>query len=423
MSNIISDFIRWGLVKETGILDGKKGRRSIGVSLDSEEFRVIGVRLERNYIKIGLFDLLGAVERVEKETLEVPLDGETVVARIIAGIRAMVRQSSRHSILSAGVAIPGPYVKAEGRMAWVTELPGLDAVPLEKRLSSELTIPVFLEHDAKAGALAKWWLAPKHEQSETVVYLTVGQGVGAGIVLDGNLLRGSTGIAGEIGHLTIDHNGPRCECGNRGCLELYCSSIALLRDINEGFSGDERGVPPGELTLDNVREAFLREESWAKAAVIKSARHLGIGLVSVVNAYGAGRIIIGDEMSRFGEEYLNAVKAAVAERVNPRVGMSLRIELETSDEDEILSGVGVLAVGHILRQGFIPARGLKTGFTSGKEGGDTGKEPRSHSSKSRGEEGSPRGSIPPGHVRQKYTSADEPFDPWQDLRFRFHYIS
>jgi hypothetical protein len=113
--------------------------------------------------------------------------------------------------------------------------------------------------------------------------------------------------------------------------------------------------------------------------VEKSARHLGIGLVNVVNAYGPGRIIIGDEMSRFGEKYLDAVKVAVAERLNPRVRKSLRIELETSEDDEILSGVGVLAVGHILRQGFVPARGLKGGFTSGEEGGDAGFETRSHS--------------------------------------------
>ncbi len=356
MSNIINDFLRWGLVIETGIIEGKKGRRSIGVSLNNEEFRVIGVRLERHYVKIGLFDLLGTPERVEQHTLEVPLDGESVVARIVTGVRSMMDQFARYNVLSAGVAIPGPYVRAEGRMAWVTELPGLHEVPLETRLSSALTIPVLLEHDAKAAALAKWWMAPKHEESETVVYLTVGQGVGAGIVVDGNLVRGATGVAGEIGHLTIDFNGPHCECGNRGCLELYCSSIALLRDIRN--RGPEAGpnVLSEELTLDMVRDAFQRGESWARAAVKKSAWHLGIGLVSVINAYGPGRIIIGDEMSRFGSEYLDAVKAAVADRVNPCVWKSLRIELEASDYDEILAGVGVLAVGHILRQGFIPVR-------------------------------------------------------------------
>lgn len=375
MSNIISDFIRWGLVKETGILDGKKGRRSIGLSLNNEEFRVIGVRLEKHCIKLGLFDLRGAAESVEEQALAVPLDGEAAVARIISGIRSMMARHTHYNFLSVGVAIPGPYVKTEGRMAWVTELPGLDAVPLEKRLTSELTIPVFIEHDAKAGALAKWWLASKHEQSETVIYISVGQGVGAGIVLDGNLLRGASGIAGEIGHMTIDHKGPRCECGNRGCLELYCSSIALLRDL---------GNARPEVTLDEVRNAFLSGESWAQSAVEKSAWHLGIGLVNVVIAYGPGRIIIGDEMSRFGEKYLDAVKAAVAEHLNPRVMKSLRIELETSEDDEILSGVGVLAVGHILRQGFVPARGWKGGFTPGEEGGDAGFEMRSHSTESGG---------------------------------------
>ena len=356
ISNIVNDFIQWGLVIETGIIEGKKGRRSIGVSLNDEEFRVIGVRLERHYIKIGLFDLLGTVERVEDHALEVPLDGEAIVDRIVAGVQTMMAQFTCYKVLSVGVAIPGPYVKTEGRMAWVTELPGLDAVPLETKLSSALTIPVFIEHDAKAAALAKWWLAPRHKENETVVYLTVGQGVGAGIVMDGNLLRGASGVAGEIGHLTIDFNGPRCECGNRGCLELYCSSIALLRNIQK--KGPEGGpnVSSEELTLDKVREAFQKGESWANVAVKESAKHLGIGLVSVINAYGPGRIIIGDEMSHFGAEYLETVKASVMERVNPRLSNSLQIELETFDQDQIMAGVGALAIGHILRQGLNPVR-------------------------------------------------------------------
>ncbi len=348
ISNIINDFIRWGLVVETGTVQGKKGRRSIGVSLNTEAFRVIGVRLERHYIKTGLFDLIGRIEHAEEQALVVPLDGKAVVARIVAGVQAMVDRFPAYRVLSAGIAIPGPYLRAEGRLAWVTEFPGLDAVPLEKELAEALTIPVVIEHDAKAAALAKWWSMPTHQENETVVYLTIGQGVGAGIVLEGNLVRGASGMAGEIGHLTIDYNGPRCECGNRGCLELYCSSIALLRAVRR-----KRGQ---DLALPEVRDAFLRGEPWANEVVEESARHLGVGLVSVVNAFGAARIIIGDEMSSFGQRYLEGVKTAMGALVNPLVGRSLRVELDTSGKDEILAGVGALAVGHVLRRGFLPAR-------------------------------------------------------------------
>jgi predicted NBD/HSP70 family sugar kinase len=231
----------------------------------------------------------------------------------------------------------------------VTELPGLYSVPLETNLASALTIPVFLEHDAKAAALAKWWLAPKLEESEIVVYLTVGQGVGAGIVTNGNLLRGTSGVGGEVGHLTIDFNGPICGCGNHGCLELYCSSIALLRNIQSKSTEFGRGGSLEGLTLDKVLDAFRKRESWATRAVGESARFLGIGLVSVSNAYGPDRIIIGDEMSHFGREYLDAVKAALAERVNPRLLKSLHMELETSNQNGILAGAAALAVGHTLR--------------------------------------------------------------------------
>jgi len=353
IGNIINDFIHWGLVVETGMIGGKKGRRSIGVALNNKAVRVIGVRLERHYIKIGLFDLLGTAEQVEEQALKIPLDSETLVAKIVDSTQAMMARFPYYKVMSIGVAIPGPYLRAEGRMAWATELPGMERLPLQTKLSTALTVPVFLEHDAKAAALAKWWLAQKHEENKTVVYLTVGQGVGAGVVIDGNLLRGDYGIAGEIGHLTIDFNGPRCECGNCGCLELYCSSIALLRYIqNKRLLGGAR-IPQEELALDKVREAFQRDEAWAQEAVRQSAQYLGIGLASVINAYGPSKIIIGDEMSSFGNGYLEAIMAAIGDRVKPHIWKAVRIELETSDHDEILAGVGALAVGQILREGFM----------------------------------------------------------------------
>ena len=345
VSNIINDFLQRGIVKETGAMHGRKGRRCIGVSLNTEDFRVIGVRLERHYVRLALFDLTGRMEQGDDQALDPLADGESVMATIVSSVQSMVDRAAGYRVLSAGIAIPGPYLSTEGRPAWVTELPGFNSVPVKTRLSAALTIPVLIEHDAKAAALAKWWSMVTHDDKQTIVYLTIGQGVGAGIVMEGNLLRGSCGTAGEIGHFTIDHNGPQCACGNRGCLELYCSTIALLRAA--------RSVRGEDLALGQVREAFLRGEPWATGVVEESARHLGIGLVSVVNAYGAGRIIIGDEMSSFGERYLDVVKGAMSERTNPLIARSLHIELDASGRDEVLAGVGALAVGHALGQGLL----------------------------------------------------------------------
>jgi transcriptional regulator with XRE-family HTH domain len=116
IGNIVNDFIHWGLVIETGIMEGKKGRRSIGISLNNEEFRVLGVRVERHYIRIGLFDLLGNAEQVEEQSLGSHLDGDAVVAMIVAGVKNMVAKHKRYGVLSVGVAIPGPYVRSEGQM-------------------------------------------------------------------------------------------------------------------------------------------------------------------------------------------------------------------------------------------------------------------------------------------------------------------
>ena len=233
ITRIISDFLEWGLVTERGIIEGKKGRRSIGISLNTELYKVIGVRLARKYFTVGLFDMFGSGEVIAQEPIEALEGSGKALGRIRVAVNQLIAASSQFRILGVGVAIPGPFFRAEGRIALMTELPGWEQIALEQELLSYFRIPVYLEHDAHAAALAEWWLGPHSRETGTIVYVAAGQGVGAGIMIDGRLFRGSLGTAGEIGHMSVDCNGPFCECGNKGCLEHYCSSIALVREIKE----------------------------------------------------------------------------------------------------------------------------------------------------------------------------------------------
>jgi N-acetylglucosamine repressor len=348
ITNIIGDLISWELVTERGIIDGAKGRRSIGISLNTELFKVISVRLARKYFSVGIFDLCGSGEIAIHEQLEVFEGSTKALQRIRDAVKTIIANNPDFRFLGVGVAIPGPFFRSEGKIALMTEFPGWERISLEEELSSAFHIPVFFEHDANAGVLAEWWLGPHSRETGTIVYVAAGLGIGAGIVIDGRLFRGTLGVAGEIGHMSIDFDGPKCECGNNGCLEHYCSAIALQREVKKELAN----FPDSPLQRDHSFEAILGAigagDDLAVREMHKAAWHLGLGLVNVVNLFNPDVITIGDEMARVGPPLLEIVKEVVQARVLPSIYKSLRIELCSFECDPVLIGVSALVVEKML---------------------------------------------------------------------------
>jgi N-acetylglucosamine repressor len=233
ITNIISDLMDWGLVKEVGIIDGKNGRRSIGITINSEIYKVIGVRLARKYFSVGLYDIAGKEYLNRTEEIKEPFSPDATLEKIKSIIKEFLEAEGTNKFIAIGCAIPGPFFRNEGKMALITELPGWERILIQQELQSTFGLPVYLEHDANVGALAEWWLGLNRRKVGTLVYVAAGQGIGAGIVIDGKVYRGSLGIAGEIGHTSIAYDGPKCECGNNGCLTNYSSTLALMREIKK----------------------------------------------------------------------------------------------------------------------------------------------------------------------------------------------
>ena len=239
VTNIMKDFLNWGIVTEVGFLNGSKGRRSIGVSINPDRYRVIGVRLARKHYSVGLFDLTGTQitkKRVDFKPEEQP-DAEDILNQIAAEMRILMKKYGKDTILAAGMAVPGPFIAKKNRIALITGADIWKDVDLKKFFDRELDIPVFLEHNANAGAYAHMWDLKDAYRDDILVYIAAGQGIGAGIVMDGKIYKGALGTSGEIGHMTIDRNGKPCACGNKGCLERYASSLELVKAVY----GDQAG--------------------------------------------------------------------------------------------------------------------------------------------------------------------------------------
>ena len=345
ITKITNDLIALGAVEETGPMPGRAGRRSIGVRLNGERYRVIGVSFTRSAVAAGVFTLAGdqVGERVSF-AVERGRDAGEVVGRICDWMRDSI--AADPSIVAAGVSIPGPYLPADGRIAVVTVASGWQDIDFRATFVEGFDIPVFLEHDAAAGAIAQKLLSRQCAGRTSPAYMLLGEGIGLGVIDHDRLLSGVNGGAGEIGHMSIDINGPVCACGNHGCLELYCSTDAVRTLVANEYPDMGESSSP-----DVCRRLFvLAGAGDARAARIvdEIGTIVGYGCVSVINAYDPGVIVLGDELSRAGEPLLDAVRRVVDERVAPALARRTTILISDLGGDEVMDGAVALAIEHAL---------------------------------------------------------------------------
>ncbi len=347
ITNIIKDLLGYGLVIETGNIEGKKGRRSIGLTLNIDKYRVVSVRLARKNFTVGLFDIAGNQYELITESIEILSGPRYVLNRMCQCIIDIMKIGEVSNVLGIGVAIPGPFFRSDGKIGVITEFPGWEDISIKEELASKFGLPTFVEHDANVGALAEWWLGSSFMDSGTMVYIAAGQGIGAGIINDGKLFTGAMGIAGEIGHMSIFLDGPKCECGNRGCLEHYCSTIALTKGIQRELDKYPQSVLSQDCTLSQIFEVLESGDELAKKVFEKTARYLGMGLVNIIYAYNPHVIIIGDELAQVGQHIVDIIRDTIKDRILPNIYENLTIRLSSFETDPVLIGASSLVFDNI----------------------------------------------------------------------------
>ena len=348
ISIIVSDLIKKGVVVETGFIEGEKGRRSIGIALNAEKYKVIAVKLTRQYITVALFDICGKGYEHIKEKIDFTDGSENAMKKMKAMIKTLINRNANDVCIGLGMAIPGPFMRREGRIILMTEFPGWEKIHITDELSESFHIPVILEHDANCSAIAEWWSGDYASEEGTLVSVMAGQGIGAGIIVDGKLLFGSMGIAGEIGHMSIDVNGERCICGNRGCLYRYCSTVALEKSVEASLGDYPDSVLHQGRSVTDIINATHHNDPLALAAIDKAAWYLGFGLANVANIYNPDVIVISDEMAQAGARFLDGVKSSVKEHVLHEIYENMQVVLSTLEGDSALLGAGILAVNEVL---------------------------------------------------------------------------
>lgn len=352
ITNIINDFQNLDMVKESGVIAEGKGRSAIRLTLNKNACNIVGIRLSRSYLIVGIFDTRGDEIKSVRYPIEAGMKPRDVLEKMIEYAEVAIHEWATGPVSAIGCAVPGPFLRKEGRVALMTGFPVWRDINIQKELEDKFDLPIFMEHDANAGALAYYWKYGGDLQ-KTLVYVAVGQGVGAGIVQDGNLLSGSLGVAGEIGHMSICHNGRYCECGNKGCLETYCSSLAFEKEIKRRIENGNYSSLKKESTFQEIVQAVRKGDRLAVDSYKEVCDCLGTGIVNVINMLNPDIIVVDEDVVSVAPEIMkDRLERAIKPAILPQVWDALEIIVGEGTQAFVLKGVAIHAMEERLRELF-----------------------------------------------------------------------
>jgi glucokinase len=312
---------------------------------------VVGIDLGGTNVRLALVSLQGKILfRLERATASMP-DQAALVAALAADLReaeAAARESG-WEIKAAGIGVPGRVLPREGRVDFSPNVAALNDCRLVERLAPLVNWPVFLENDANLFALGEHWLGAGvgHDQ---MLGITLGTGVGGGLILNGRLWAGAEGTSGEIGHMTVDPEGRKCHCGNRGCLETMASAFWTVTWVKEQLAqkapswlGELYAADPEAIQGETLVVAALQADPLARRAFDRVGRSLGQAIAAVVHLLGLSRVVIGGRFARAWEVFQPPMQEELHRRLTlfpPEAVSVCRAQLE---DDAGLVGAAQLA--------------------------------------------------------------------------------
>jgi glucokinase-like ROK family protein len=233
-----------------------------------------------------------------------------------------------NQISAFGISVPSPVINESGVVDSPPIMADWDEFPIRSYLQQLWQVPVIVGNDAEMGALGEWSCGVGRGENY-LAYVKVGAGVGAGFILDGQIYRGKNGSAGEIGHITIKENGPKCSCGNYGCLEAMASGRAIARNAGESIKRGQRTLlsilDPTKIMAINVAQAAQRGDLVAQQIIAEASSYLGIAIASLVNLFNHGMVIIGGSVSQIGDLLLEPIRKTVMDRSLASAAKEVRI--------------------------------------------------------------------------------------------------
>ncbi len=282
---------------------------------------IIAMDMGGTQLRLALLDEEYRVVARHAEATRPEEGPEPVLERIVARMKALGEQAGWNNVRAVGVAAPGPLDPFRGVILQAPNLPGWHDVPLGRQLRRALRCPVFVGNDANLAALAEQRRGTGRGHAD-VVYVTVSTGIGGGVISGGRLVLGHQGLAGEVGHMTLEPQGPRCDCGNRGCLEALASGTVIGRQAQElvqagaqTLMAELAGGDLERITVALVHKAADRGDVVAVDLFRQAGRYLGIALANLMFLFNPSMIVLGGSVAKAGHLLFVPMQATIRERI------------------------------------------------------------------------------------------------------------
>ncbi len=334
ISNITAKLLSAGLIEEVGVGKSTGGRKPTLLDINEEFGYVMAVKIESGKVITGLYDLrtnkiAGNRTRYRKHT-----DPEEVMKYIEEDYG---NYSKLKDIVGVGIGVSG-LISNSGEITFSPIL-NWKEFPLGEELESKLSLPVTVDNDVNALTLAESWLGAG-KAYEDILCVTVGEGIGAGLMIDGGLYRGFIGGAGEIGHITLDPSGPRCRCGEKGCLEALASDYYLEQEM------ERRGLTPS--TTENLASKADNGEEEAIEVFQEMGYHLGVGVKNLVNTLNPEAVVLGGERISEADYFMPDMEEEVLNHSFPQEARELKIVKAQLGKEGWLIGAAILSIRNFL---------------------------------------------------------------------------
>ena len=336
VSNIVKELTGVGVLHTSPT--SRSGRRAQQVTLARNLGLVGGIHFGSRSLRVAVADVAHRIVADQRMPLPADHRADAGLERASLLLTELVDSvgATMSEMLAVGIGVPAPVDPETGRIVSVGVLRGWDGVSVSEVLQRRLGVPVWVDNDSNLGALAELRLGAARGKRH-VAYLKVSHGVGSGMIIDGRLIHGRSGAAGEFGHITIDDNGPVCWCGNRGCLDALIGAPALLRMLEASH---------GHLTLSDVISRAQAGDPGCRRVIADAGRLLAVGAANTCNLFDPELVVVGGRLAEAGPILLDTFRSVLAQRTLPTTAGPVEVvasELGTAAE---VRGALALALDH-----------------------------------------------------------------------------
>lgn len=316
ISAIVTDLLGTGLVQETGAGDSSGGRRPILLGFDDEALAIVGVDMGAAHVSVAVTNLRAEVKAWRSTPCAVRDEPEQALKLVQELIDSALLESGfvRERLVGIGLAAPSPVAPDEPTHLSPVVLPKWSGISPVERLEEAFGVPVGMDNDANLGALAEqWWGAG--QDGRDLAYVKVATGVGAGLIIRGDIYHGAAGIAGEIGHIPVDPAAGRCVCGLEGCLNLLMGTPALVKRA-QSLRAEHPGsaLPKRGLSVSRIVEEALEGDRLARTVVEEAGHNLAIGVAALLNLVNPATVVFGGSLTRARELLLQPLRMTLGKQ-------------------------------------------------------------------------------------------------------------